>query len=100
MSPEDFEKFDIIAHNAAERRLDQLEAALYDGEADMPEELAGPFCGCNTCIVREVLHAAWPTVMEGAREIIAREVESVRKFGMEDCTIMEAAALIRFGGRR
>jgi hypothetical protein len=23
-------------------------------------DIAGPYCGCQTCTVRETLHAAWP----------------------------------------
>jgi hypothetical protein len=34
-------------------------AGLHDTVPDGPE-LAGPYCGCTTCIVREVLDAAWP----------------------------------------
>lgn len=30
-----------------------------------PEDLAGPYCGCITCDVREILHAAYPHLLAG-----------------------------------
>jgi hypothetical protein len=56
------------AQKAAEHRLAVANEMLWadeEGEredVDRPEwdELAGPFCGCDTCIVREILDAAWP----------------------------------------
>lgn len=58
------------AQAAAEKHLEACWAWFHheqDGE-DLPEDLAhltaspsvGGFCGCDTCEVREVLHAAWP----------------------------------------
>lgn len=62
------------AQQLAERRLAYANALLFDEEdedtaaAEFPgEELAGPYCGCETCIVREVLHAAYPAMLEIAR---------------------------------
>lgn len=26
-----------------------------------------PYCGCETCVIREVLSAAWPVIEEGVR---------------------------------
>lgn len=61
------------SNEAAITRLEQAEIVLaHEGGFDIDEEisqelyeaaargLAGPFCGCNTCVVREVLSAAWP----------------------------------------
>lgn len=49
---------DLQAQNAAEAHLEACWAWLDD---DGPEpDMAGPFCGCATCLVRETLHAAWP----------------------------------------
>lgn len=61
---------DTQAQRAAEERLatanewlwldeDGEHAGLHD-EARPAPELSGPYCGCDTCLVREVLHAAWP----------------------------------------
>ena len=46
------------AQKAAEHRLMVAGEFLYDDGAG--EELDGLYCGCDTCIVREVLSAAWP----------------------------------------
>jgi hypothetical protein len=48
------------AQQAAEERLELAYAVLNDEAEDEAGELAGPFCGCMTCEVREVLDAAWP----------------------------------------
>lgn len=62
------------AHAAAEARLNLAYAILAAEEGDLDEELpegylaiaerelAGPFCGCQTCIIREVLDAAQLTM--------------------------------------
>lgn len=47
------------AQKAAEARLGAATEALFD-ERDTPIDLAGPYCGCDTCVVREVIDAAWP----------------------------------------
>lgn len=55
--------------------------AIYEAEAaaedpddwlgELPTSPAvGPFCGCTTCIVREVLWAGWEKLMELAGEKI------------------------------
>jgi hypothetical protein len=63
------------AQKAAERRLaicrevewaDQAEDGDYDAIEGV-DELAGAFCGCDTCVVREVLDAAWPHLLLEAR---------------------------------
>jgi hypothetical protein len=56
--------FDLerMAQRAAEQRMHDAWASLeidIDDEA-LPVELAGAYCGCLTCDVREVLDAAWP----------------------------------------
>ena len=64
------------AHQAGIRRLDLCEAWQYyneggqdDGELppDTPDPSCAPFCGCETCVVREVLDAAWPIMVEAMR---------------------------------
>lgn len=62
------EDFGVIAHKAAEAHLNECMAAL-DAEEEgddsqWPEDMAGPFCGCQTCIIRETLHAAFPIIVE------------------------------------
>jgi hypothetical protein len=62
------------AQQAAERRLAFCQAQLYaDEDDDEPEPVleddgpCAPFCGCDTCTVREVLDAAWPYLLDLAR---------------------------------
>jgi hypothetical protein len=67
MTPEDWEQ---AMQRVAERHLQYANEWLWeeeDGEhagmhGESPEcpNLAGPYCGCDTCVVREVLWAAWP----------------------------------------
>lgn len=70
------------AQQAAEKHLDAIYAAQEaTDEADEngiePPEwppTAGPWCGgCDTCMVRETLFAAWPILLEAARAEIAAE---------------------------
>jgi hypothetical protein len=64
------------AQRAAENRLAIAEGVMdaeYDGSDDEPEgadTLAGPYDGCTTCMIREVLDAvrpyfAWLAIEEG-----------------------------------
>lgn len=61
------------AQRAGELRLTACEAAMDEDDAlddDLRAELdrvVAPFCGCTTCVVREVLSAAWPHMVELAR---------------------------------
>lgn len=54
------------AQQVAEAHLSACHEALFaEQDADdcsmIPESPASaPFCGCDTCVVREVLYAAWP----------------------------------------
>jgi len=60
---------------AAERRLAIAYAVESEDEEFLSElnpagsfdELAGPFCGCDTCVIREVLDAAWPHLLAAAK---------------------------------
>lgn len=60
----------VRAQQAAERHLAACQEALWaaDQEPDVdkwPETPASaPFCGCDTCVVREVLYAAEPILEE------------------------------------
>lgn len=68
------------AQRDAEARLATLMALVYD-DADFDDprwdglQQAGPFCGCDTCYVREVLDAAWPHLIEAARIFVREEIE-------------------------
>lgn len=63
--------YGLEAHQAAEQHLEACWEAMHaenEGEVVDWPVTAGPFCGCMTCEVREVLHAAWPLMLEAARE--------------------------------
>jgi hypothetical protein len=54
---------------AAERHLLLCWEASYEEEnaevgTEVPSPAVGPFCGCETCVVREVLAGAWPKIEE------------------------------------
>lgn len=63
-------ELEVEAQRAAEFRLaaaneflwleEEGEFAGIHEEAKAMTDLAGPYCGCDTCLVREVLDAAWP----------------------------------------
>lgn len=58
------------AHNASMRRLVRCYEELFDDEQfEGPSEASALFCGCETCIVREVLHAAAPFLQRALRDI-------------------------------
>jgi hypothetical protein len=60
----------IAAQDAGAQRLNDanLVLAYEDNEPEISHqeyqtaaaELAAPYCGCTTCVVREVIDAAWP----------------------------------------
>jgi hypothetical protein len=61
------------AQQAAEARLALCEQWRWhyddgDPEPEEPDPSIAPYCGCDTCIVREVLAAAWPIVEQAVRE--------------------------------
>ena len=63
--------FGMRAQRAAEEHLEACMMVLWAQDQapegmPIPESPASaPFCGCDTCVVREVLHAAW-TILERA----------------------------------
>lgn len=73
------------AQRAAEAHLDACQEAEWEAEellaaggdmADAPESPASaPFCNCQTCVVREVLYAAWP-VFEASEQEFRGQVET------------------------
>lgn len=48
------------ATDAAESRLEECFASLDDVDLSSEYKMSAPFCGCTTCVVREVLDSAWP----------------------------------------
>ncbi len=68
------------AQAAAEKRLAYCNALEWDSD-DMEgievSEPCAPYCGCDTCVVREILDAAWPFLLQAAKEELAGNVVSV-----------------------
>lgn len=67
------EDLGVVAQRAAEARLRDV-TDRYWAEQDGEDESAwdgfdgiAPYCGCDTCLVREVLFAAWPHMLEAAK---------------------------------
>lgn len=67
--------YGLEAQKAAEAHLAACQEAFWDWEEPDPDEpeqkespASAPFCNCDTCIVREVLFAAWPIVYEAVKE--------------------------------
>lgn len=71
------EELERAAQQSAEKRLaaaadmlwseeaEYLGGTYHNGHGEVAEEqFAGPFCGCDTCVVREVIDAAWPHLKE------------------------------------
>ncbi len=46
--------------------------ALDEEEDDSPAW--GPYCGCDTCVVREVLYAAWPIVVRSVTDFLPEDI--------------------------
>ena len=66
-----------LAQQAAEKRLAYCNFLLYEEEDPEPwegevSEPVGAYCGCDTCVVREVLDAAWPHLLEVAKTELRR----------------------------
>lgn len=59
---------ELRAQEAAELRISDLWAYEND-ELDEEPDSAGPFCGCLTCEVREILDAAYPYLAELGRRM-------------------------------
>lgn len=53
----------VEAGKAAEEHVMRVAMAENEG-GDYPDDMAGPYCGCLTCDVRETLHAALPKLEE------------------------------------
>jgi hypothetical protein len=54
-------------HDAAAAHLEAVWAAFYAWEEDpgaveVASPAVGPFCGCETCMIRETIAGAWPVI--------------------------------------
>lgn len=70
------------AQRAAEDRLEACNDMLWaeeDGEPDWRDHpewdaISAPYCGCDTCVVREVIDAAWPYLKQLA--VVAEQADA------------------------
>jgi len=65
-------RLDALAERAGDAALMRLERAYHElmneDEYDGPgSPTLAPFCGCMTCMVREILDAAYPYLKEATR---------------------------------
>ena len=58
--------------------LDAEQDGVMDGESH--SAASAPFCGCDTCCVRETLYAAWPFLLKEA----GQELGSFAKSALRD----------------
>lgn len=88
-----------IAQKRAEEHLAKCQEAMWDengDESDGAESPASaPFCGCETCIVREVLYVSWATLQELVENDRRRALERVRLMIREIDLIAGAALSVR-----
>lgn len=73
--------YEQAAQRAAEQHLAACQEWMWaeeEGGESLERECpsVGPFCGCDTCIVREILWAAWPHLLALAREEVAAAQEA------------------------
>lgn len=74
-----------VIHRKAAAHLVACTEAFYadqDGEEDVESPAAAPFCGCDDCIVREVLVVAWRDLVTAAVCYIeenARDQEAINQ---------------------
>lgn len=57
--------FESQVQQAAEDHLNACDEAMSEGRSY--EKALGPYCGCTTCIVREVLGVTWEMMLEEAQ---------------------------------
>ena len=58
------------AQKAAEKHMEAVWDAHYaweEGDETAESPASAPFCGCETCVVREILHAGWTVFEESVR---------------------------------
>lgn len=63
---------------AAEAHLSKVDEAFWleeeEGDTQVDGPAVAPYCGCQTCIVREVLAGAWPVISDFVSAMSKRRV--------------------------
>jgi len=63
------------AHKVALDHLNKCFSVLMDdGEEECDDDACAPFCGCETCVVREVLYAALPHIERHLNKVYLEEI--------------------------
>lgn len=75
------ENFDFTIQRVAERHLDACMQTI--DEPGVPTPASAPFCGCHTCVVREVLHASYDLMLAEARREVADELTRLQRIERE-----------------
>lgn len=68
------------AQTAAEAHLAACQEAMFaweDGDESVESPAMTTFCGCDTCVVREVLYAGWPFVEQCVRADAVSALERI-----------------------
>lgn len=89
-SPAEYHDVGYEAQQLAEAHLIACSEAMYDAYEDEepPESPAfGPYCGCDTCIVREVLASAWPALEADAKAVALERDHWIRMFNRLDSAV-------------
>jgi len=66
----------IVAQRAAEEHLALCEEwrAYYEDESGdppaKPDPTFAPYDSCDTCLIRETLHASWPSLVKGFKALL------------------------------
>jgi hypothetical protein len=76
MSELDELPFEQRVQRKAEEHLAACNEALYDEALDTSSPAFGPYDGCDTCVVREILSVAWDDMLAEARAQARAELES------------------------
>jgi hypothetical protein len=82
--------YGLEAQKAAELHLDACREAMEQWEeaGEISEAVespaSAPFCGCQTCEIREVLYAAWPILLQAADDRYRTALEEYASLGPDE----------------
>lgn len=94
----------VIAQRAAELHLNACLTAFYASEEELTDQhgddpvaavespASAPFDGCDTCQIREVLHAAWPVIAVAAIDEFVEEVDDAAEIHVLDMRVIRRLA--------
>lgn len=62
------------AHQKAHERMRECMKVVYDDDDEAAENLSAPFCGCDVCVIREVIDSAYWSLAEHFKARIEKEI--------------------------